>query len=124
MPIPCLIIGGNDFTRACLELKPSGNGLNAEGSGRDIQNGEMFRTKIADKLKWEARMDDLDEDQMRALALTLKETMYAATMLNPDTNALETKEYYTDTRPFGAQAYNPSKRKTYYKGVSFTMTEK
>lgn len=124
MAVPCLIINGVDYAEKTLELKPSGNGLNADGSGRDKQTGDMFRTKIADKLKWEAQMDDLDEEEMKTLGNALKQTMYQATMLNPDTNERETKEYYTDTRPFGAQVYNRSEKKTYYKGVAFIMTEK
>lgn len=123
MAVPCLIIGGVDYAERCLELKPSGNGLNADGSGRDVQTGEMVRVKIADKLNWEVKMDDLDESQMRTLALALKETFYQATMLNPETGVLEEKTYYTDTRPFGAQVYRPGERKTYYTGVSFTMTQ-
>lgn len=124
MDAPCLIIGGVDYAALCLELKPSGNGLNADGSGRDVQTGEMFRVKIGDKLKWEVRMDDLDETHMKSLALALKQPFYQATMLNPETGQREEKNYYTDTRPFGSQVYRPGEGKTYYTGVAFTMTEK
>ena len=123
MSVPCLIIEGKDYSELPLELNPSGNGLNADGSGRDTQTGTMFRTKIADKLKWDVKMDDLDAATMKTLALALKETTYQATTLNPDTDERETRTYYTDTRPFGSQAYRPGEGKTYYKGVAFTMTE-
>ena len=46
MPIPVLIIGGIDYAEKCLELKPSINDLDADGSGRDTQTAEMFRTII------------------------------------------------------------------------------
>lgn len=124
MSVPCLIIGGVDYSKVTLELTPSGNGLNADGSGRDTQTGEMFRTKVGDKLKWEVKMNDLNESQMKTLALALKETFYQATTLNPDTNEREERTYYTDTRPFGSQVYSPSEEITYYKGVAFSMTEK
>lgn len=124
MAVPCLIIDGVDYAELTLELRPSGNGLNADGSGRDVQTGEMRRTKIADKLKWEVKMDDLDETAMKSLGLALKRTFYQATMLNPDTGQREERTYYTDTRPFGSQAYRPGEGKTYYAGVAFTMTEK
>jgi len=121
--VPCLIIDNADFSELTLELSPSGNGLNADGSGRDVQTGLMVRTKIADKLKWEVKMDNLDEKQMMALGRLLKATTYQATTLNPETNQRETRTYYTDTRPFGSQAYRPGEGKTYYTGVAFTMTE-
>lgn len=119
-----LKIGTVDYTRYVLELTPSGNGLNADGSGRDTQTGEMLRTKIADKLKVEVRMDRLYEDVHRPLMAALKETYYQATILDPDTNAPVTKTFYTDTRPFGSQRYDRNRGKTYYDGVSFSMTEK
>lgn len=124
MAKPILKIGTTDYTDHILEITPSGNGLNADGSGRDTQTGEMLRTKIADKLKIEVKMDRLYEDVHQMLVSALKETYYQATVLDPDTNTQVTKTFYTDTRPFGSQRYDKDRQKTYYDGVSFSMTEK
>lgn len=124
MPVPALIIGGVDYAEKCLELKPSNNGLNAEGSGRDVQTGVMFRTKIADKLKFDVSMDRLYEAETATLSRALKQPFYEATVLNPETGERVTKEFYTDTVPFGVQRYDKNGRQTYYDGVTFSMTEK
>ena len=118
-----LIIGGVDYAEKCLEL-PSANDLDADGSGRDTQTGEMFRTKIAEKLKFEVSMDRLYEGEMAALAAALKQPFYDATVINPETNAAVTKRFYTAARPFGVQRYSKSERLRYYDGVTFDMTEK
>lgn len=124
MSVPVLVIGGVNYAADCLELKPSVNGLNADGSGRDIQTGEMFRTKIGDKLKFDVSMNRLNESKMAVLAAALKETFYNATILDPSTGAVVTKSFYTDSLPFGVQRYDKSARATFYDGVTFSMIEK
>lgn len=124
MAVPVLTIGGVDYAEKCLELKPSVNGLNADGSGRDIQTGVMLRTKIADKLKFDVSMDRLYESEAAALSRALKTAFYTATVLNPETGQSVTKEFYTDTVPFGVQRYDKYEKRTYYDGMTFSMTEK
>lgn len=124
MATPILKISGYDFTEWVESITPTGNGLNADGSGRDIQTGDMFRTKIADKLKYEVKMLKLPEEIHTMLASVLKPTYYDAMILNPDTNQQETHEFYTDTRPFGVQRYDKGKQKTFYEGMIFNMIER
>lgn len=123
MATPILQIGGYDFTEWVESMTPTGNGLNADGSGRDVETGKMFRTKIADKLKFEVKMLKLPEEVHTLLANAIKATNYTATVLHPDTNMQVSLPFYTDTRPFGAQRYNPSTHKTYYEGMTFNMIE-
>ena len=117
MSKPTVIIGGIDFTRHVEELKITINGLNADGSGRDVQKGKMKRVKIADKFQVEVKMLRIDEDVMGNLEDVLKEKSYRATA------GRASGEFYTDTIPFGSARWNKDDGKTYYDGVAFTMTE-
>ena len=112
-----VIIGGVDYTELVEELKPSVNGLNAEGSGRDVQTGRMTRTKIADKWKVEVKMLRLDESAMNSLKNTLQKVSYTATA-GPASGT-----FYTDTIPFGSQRYDKETGQSYFDGVAFSMTE-
>ena len=112
-----VIIGGVDYTRYVEELSLSINGLNADGSGRDVQTGLMKRVKIADKWKAEIKLLRISEDVMNTLKATLKQTSYSATA------GEASGTFYTDTIPFGSARWDKSANKTYYDGVAFTMTE-
>lgn len=117
MSKPTVIIAGIDFTPHVEELKISINGLNADGSGRDVQSGLMKRVKIADKWKVEVSMLRIDEDVMSSLEGVLTQESYRATA------GRASGEFYTDTIPFGSARWNKDDGKTYYDGVAFTMTE-
>ena len=49
MAKPTLIINGHDYTEDVASMEPTYNALDAEGSGRDVQTGQMFRTVVAKK---------------------------------------------------------------------------
>ena len=117
MAKPAVIIDGADITRYVEELKISVNGLNADGSGRDVQTGLMKRVKIADKWKAEISLLRIPEEVMDALKESLKKTSYQATA------GVASGEFYTDTIPFGAARWNKDDGKTYYDGVAFAITE-
>ena len=124
MARPILRINGFDYTEYVDSLTPSRNGLNADGSSRDVETGLMFRIKITDKQKWDVKMMRLPADIHHQLAEALKEDYYEAVILDPETNRNGTRTFYTDTVPFGAQRYNKSEKCTFYDGMSFTMTER
>ena len=117
MAKPLVIIGGVDITRYVEELKISINGLNADGSGRDVQTGLMKRVKVADKWKAEISLLRIDEDVMSRLKGVLRQESYEATA------GAASGTFYTDTIPFGSARWNKDDGKTYYDGVAFTMTE-
>lgn len=121
---PVLIINGVDYAGYLKELKPVKNDLDADGSGRDIQTGTMYRTKITDKFTWEVSMNRIPDTVAAALFRALNSEYYDATTLHPGTNARVTKEYYTSSIPFGVQKYVKSTDTTVYDGVTFQMIER
>lgn len=124
MAQPVLIINGHDYAPLVEELNITNNDLDADGSGRDVQTGLMYRTRIATKMKAEVKLLRLRQDQMRQLAADIAGTFYSATVVDPATGAQVTKRFYTSERPFGAQRYNRETGDPYYDGVAFAMIER
>ena len=124
MAQPVLIINGHDYAGSVEELNISRNDLDADGSGRDVQTGLMYRTRIASKLKAEVKMLRLSQAEMQQLHTDLSPTYYSATVVDPATGAQVTKTFYTSTVPFGAQRYDRETGAPYYDGMSFSMTER
>jgi hypothetical protein len=124
MAQPVLIINNHDYAALVEELNLSLNDLDAEGSGRDVQTGEMIRTRVATKLKAEVRLLDLPQSVHRQLLGDLSPVFYDATIVDPATGAQTTRTFYTSTLPFGAQRYNRETGKPYYSGMTFSMTER
>ena len=124
MAQPVLIINGHDYAPLVEELNITGNDLDAEGSGRDVQTGLMHRTRIATKLKAEVRLLRLQQPQLQQLMADIAGTYYSATVVDPTIGARVTKSFYTSERPFGAQRYNRETGAPYYDGVAFSMIER
>ena len=124
MAAPVLIINGHDYAPLVEELNITYNDLDAEGSGRDVQTGLMYRTRIASKMKVEVKLLRLQQMQMRQLAADIAGTYYSATVVDPETGAQVTKSFYTSERPFGAQRLNRETGAPYYDGVAFAMIER
>ena len=120
---PRLIINGHDYAQYIEELNISRNDLDADGSGRDVQNGTMIRKRIATKLKITVKMCRIQQPIMTQLAADIQPQFFSATVLNPSTGEAVTKRYYTSTVPFGAQRYNKDTGIPYYDGVTFDITE-
>ena len=124
MAKPVLIINSHDYAAYVEELSISRNDLDAEGSGRDVQTGLMYRTRIATKLKADVKLLDLPESVHRQLLSDISAAFYSATILNPVTGAQATKTFYTSTVPFGAQRYDKESGAPRYSGMTFSMTER
>ena len=124
MAKPVLIINGHDYAPLVESLEISRNDLDADGSGRDVQTGLMYRTRIAKKMKAEVRLLRLQQAQMRQLAADIAGVYYSATVVDPESGAQVTKSFYTSAVPFGAQRLNRETGAPYYDGVSFSMTER
>lgn len=121
---PVLKINNHDYSEYIGELSPSREDLDADNSGRDIQTGQMIRTRIAIKQKWEVKMLRLSETLLKQLLADLNPQYYKATILDPTTNTQTQRTFYTSSVPFGVQRYNPSTQECYYDGVSFSMIER
>lgn len=124
MAKPVLIINNHDYARYVLELNLSRNDLDADGSGRDVQTGRMYRTRIATKLKADVKLLDLSQAVLRQLLSDISGEFYSATVLDPATGANVTKTFYTSTVPFGAQRYDKESGAPRYSGMTFSMTER
>lgn len=124
MAKPVLIINGHDYAPYVLELNPSRNDLDAEGSGRDVQTGLMYRTRIGTKQKWEVKMLRLTEAVHKQLIADINPVFYSVTVLDPTTGQQVTKTVYTSTVPFGAQRYDRDSGAPVYDGMTFSMTER
>lgn len=124
MAKPVLIINGHDYAQYVEELTPSRNDLDADGSGRDVQTGLMYRTRIAVKQKWDAKMLPLSETIHKQLLSDISGVYYNVTVLDPATGTTASKTVYTSSVPFGAQRYDKETQKPYYDGMTFSMTER
>lgn len=121
---PILKIGTNDYTEF-LEaegLKPTRNDLDADGSGRNLLDGLMYRSRIAQKLKWTVSFNRIDEDTMARLENDMSTQYVSVTLLNPKTKAYDTRTYYCSTINNGVQRWDG--HKTVYDGVTFNLTER
>ena len=124
MAMPVLTINGHNYAQYIEELTPSRNDLDAEGSGRDVQTGLMYRTRIGTKQKWDVKLLRLTEAIHKQLLADISPVFYQATVIDPTTGAAATKTFYTSTVPFGAQRYDKETGKPVYDGMTFSMTER
>lgn len=124
MARPVLIINGHDYAAYVEELSPSRNDLDADGSGRDVQTGLMYRTRIATKQKWEVKLLRLPEAVHRQLLSDIAGAYYSATVLDPTTGQQNTRTFYTSQAPFGAQRYDRRTAAPVYDGMTFSMIER
>lgn len=126
MSRPIFKINGHDYTEYLADdgLKPTRNDLDADGSGRNLLDGLMYRTRIATKVKWTVTFDRLDE----AVVKQIEEDMYAddnyvtVIMLDPKQNRNVERTYYCSTINEGIQRYIGGR--TVYDGVTFNLTER
>ena len=105
-------------------LSPVRNDLDADGSGRNLLDGLMYRARIAQKDKWTVKFIRLPELIMKSIAQDVDPEYVEITMLDPKTNRLLTKTYYTSTLTYGVQRYDRGMDRAYYDGCTFNMTER
>ena len=124
MSKPIFKIGEHDYTKYIADegLQPSRNDLDAEGGGRDILNGLMYRSRIATKLKWTVSFLRLDEGIMAQLLADMDADFVQITMLEAKANRHITRTYYCSTINEGVQRYIGGK--TVYDGVTFNLIER
>ena len=124
MAKPVLIINGHNYAQYVQELNISRNDLDAEGSGRDVQTGLMYRTRIGSKMKVDVKLLPIQQAVHKQLLGDISGVYYSATVVDPSTGAQAQKSFYTSTVPFGAQRYNKETGAPYYSGMTFSMTER
>lgn len=124
MAVPMFIVNGHDYAKLITELKPSRNDVDSDGSGRNLLDGLMYRSRLATKRKWSVTFDRLDAKTM----MQLENDMYGGkdyisiTLLDARVNRGVTSSYYFSTINEGVQ--RSIKGKTYYDGVTFGIIER
>lgn len=119
---PVFKIGDNDYTKYVEELKPSSNDLDADGAGRNILDGLMYRSRIATKLKWTVTFLRLPADVLSALLQDMDKDFVRVTMLEPKSQRHVSRDYYCSTINHGVQRHLSGE--TVYDGVTFNITER
>lgn len=124
MAVPMFVVNGHDYAKLITELKPSRNDVDSDGSGRNLLDGLMYRSRLATKCKWSVTFDRLDAKTM----MQLENDMYGGkdyisiTLLDARVNRGVTSSYYFSTINEGVQ--RSIKGKTYYDGVTFDIIER
>lgn len=121
---PIFKIGDNDYTKYLAEdgLKPTKNDLDADGSGRNLLDGFMYRSKIASKAKWTVSFNRLSAETMARLSRDMNAEYVKVTMLDPTENRHIERTYYCATINAGVQRYIGGT--AVYDGVTFNLTER
>ena len=125
MAKPTLIINGHDYTEYVASMEPTYNALDAEGSGRDVQTGQMFRTVVAKKESYNVSMARLPAAlQVQLIADLMTNGFNQVTLLDPVTNTQRVKTMYTSAVTCGSMRYVKDTGDTMYDGVAFSMIER
>ena len=124
---PVLKINGNDYTKYVLEdgLSITRNDLDADGSGRNILDGTMYRSRIATKITISVKLvDHISESVYKALLADLYsgENYVSVTFLDALTDTQNTLTMYCSTINDGNQYRRGGA--TVYDGVSFEVIER
>lgn len=124
MPKPAFIINGHDYGPCIVKLTVTRNDLDADGSGRDVQSGLMYRTRIAQKAKLDVELGNMKDSDFLMLLSDIDPTFFNVRYLDPLTNTRQTKTFYTAEVNVGSQRYSPGDGVTYYSDASFSITER
>lgn len=125
MPVPYFKVNnGIDYADYIKQISPSLNDLDADGSGRNLLDGEMHRSRIATKDAWAVDIDRMDAKTMSNFLTDMySEGNYVhITILDPKKNKHVKKEYFFSTINIGVQRKIGTE--VYYDGGSLTITER
>lgn len=128
MPAPCLVINGHDYSAYIKEIKPSLEDVDADGTGRDILTGRMYRSRIGSFNKWTISMLRLTPTLLRQLETDMSAEFFSATLLESETDSHVSRVYYRGASfNKGVQRYIRSGTRegyTVYDGVTFSLIER
>lgn len=122
--LPIFKIGEHDYTEyvAADGMKPTRNDLDKDGSGRNILDGLMYRSRITTKLKYEVSFLRMPADVLMQLEADMDSEYINVTFLEAKTNRQVTRTYYTSTINEGVQ--RSINGEVFYDGVAFDLTER
>lgn len=121
---PIYELNGLDITRWVEELHPVDNDLDAEGSGRNVLNGLMFRSRVDTKEKWSLKLLTISAPIMSDILKSFYSSgnYVRVKALDAKENRYITKEYYSSSFDKGVQRWDGTQ--TVYQGAAFNMTER
>lgn len=121
---PIFKTNGHDYTQWLSDegLKPSRNDLDADGSGRNLLDGLMYRSRISSKKKWTVTFNRMDEIIAAQLLTDMYPQYVRITTLDAMENRYIEREYYCSTVNEGTQRYRGGR--TVYDGITFNITER
>lgn len=121
---PIFKVNGHDYTKYLAEdgLKPSRNDLDADGSGRNLLDGLMVRSRITSKKKWTVTFILMGESIASQLLNDMWPQYVSITMLDAKENRYIERKYYCSTINEGIQRYIGGQ--TMYDGITFNITER
>ena len=117
------IVNGHDYAPKIQELKPTPrNDIDANSSGRNLLDGDMYRKIVASKQKWTVNFGRLSESDMSQLLTDMDGAFVNITLLDPKQNRRIQRRYYCSSINGGIQ--HSIGGVTVYDGVTFNITEK
>ena len=121
---PVFKIGEHDYTKWLANdgLQCTRNDLDADGSGRNLLDGLMYRSRIATKRKWTVAFNRLDGATLAQLEQDMDHDYVTVTMLDAKTNTQTAHTYYCSTITEGIQRYIGGE--VVYDGVTFDLIER
>ena len=120
--LPIFKIGDHDYTEYIQELKPSTNDLDADGSGRNILDGLMYRKRIGTKAKYTVSFLRLTETMMAQLRQDMAPEYVRITTLDSSVNRHVERVYYCSSINDGIQRVIGGI--TVYDGTTFDIIER
>lgn len=118
------VMVNHDYTQYVEELTVEHNDIDAEGSGRDVNTGEMQRTRVAQKHTLNIKLLRVRQPIARAIFRDLMtNTWVGVTYQSPCSDALATKNFYCSSINFGAQRYIRDSDITVYDGMNFKLIQ-
>ena len=123
---PVLILGDSvnitQYVKWDDGIKTTSNDLDADGSGRNILDGLMYRTLIATKHTLSINLLRIPQSVMSQILTALSGEYVTATALDPKAGRHVTRTYYNSTVNQGVPRYLDGD--IYYDGVSFDLIER
>lgn len=121
---PVFILNGTDYTKYVKDegISTTSNDLDADGSGRNILDGLMYRNRITTKLTHTISFLRLPEPVAAALLSDMDAEYVSAALLDAKAGRVVTRTYYCSTINQGIPRYLNGK--TWYEGVTFNLIER
>ena len=101
------------------------NDIDADGAGRNLLDGKMYRHLLARKYKITVKFLPLPASVIAALSRDLSADPFVnIKFLDPAANSYTTREMYKSAIQFGVPRYNRGAQDTRYEGCTLSLIER